>query len=398
MAVDVQGESDRSLIRTILYDAKYRAVLFQILVLGLLVALVVFLAYNTQRNLEEAGIESGFGFLGNTAGFDIAFSLIGWQATNTHFDVFVVGALNTLLVAVTGIICATIIGFIIGVLRLGKNWLVSRIAQTYIEVVRNVPLLLQILFWYEAVILISLPNVRNSIAVLESFFLSNRGIYTPVPVFDPGSFLILIAFIVAIVATFFTARWAKKRQDETGQQFPVLWVGVGLIAGLPFLTSAVMGFPWTWDYPSLQGFNFRGGFVLPPEFVALFLALTLYTAAFIAETVRAGIQSVSHGQTEAAGSLGLRPNTTMRLIVVPQAMRVIIPPLTSQYLNLTKNSSLGIAAAYPDIVSVFAGTSLNQTGQALEIIAITMAFYLTLSLGTSVFMNWFNRRIALVER
>ena len=398
MAVDVQGESGRSFLRALLYDAKYRAVAFQIIVVALLIALIAFIAYNTQHNLEKRGIASGFGFLDSTAGFDIAFSLIGWEPTNTHLDVFVVGALNTFLIAVSGIIFATILGFLVAILRLSKNWLVSRIAAGYIETIRNVPLLLQILFWYEAVILLSMPNVRQAISVFDAFFLSNRGVYTPVPVFEPSANAILIAFIGGVVATVAIARWAKKRQDATGQQFPVLWVGSGLIFGLPVLVATVLGFPWTWDYPALTGLNFRGGFVLPPEFIALFLALTLYTAAFIGETVRAGIQSVSHGQTEAASSLGLKPGLTMRKIIVPQALRVIIPPLTSQYLNLTKNSSLGIAAAYPDIVSVFAGTSLNQTGQAIEIIAITMTFYLTLSLLTSVFMNWFNRRIALVER
>ncbi len=283
-----------------------------------------------------------------------------------------------------------------GVARLSDNWLIAKLSSVYIEVFRNIPLLLQIFFWYFAV-LRTLPSPRQSIEFMGSF-LNIRGLSMPAPVAESGFSLVVGAFVVGIVLTFVMTRWAHKRQDETGQIFPTFWAGIGLIVGLPLVVFLFAGMPMHLDYPVLKGFNFRGGMTLIPELVALWLALTIYTAAFIAETVRAGILAVPKGQLEAAFALGLPKVRTLRLIVIPQAMRVIIPPLTSQYLNLAKNSSLAAAVAYPDLVAVFAGTTLNQTGQAVEIMSMTMAVYLTMSILTSLFMNWYNKRMSLIER
>jgi general L-amino acid transport system permease protein len=380
-------------------DPRYRALFFQALVLGGVILFGVYIVNNTLDNMASRGIASGFGFLGKTAGFDIQLTLIEYGEESSYGEAFVVSLLNTLMVSAIGIFFATIIGFIVGVARLSSNWVVAKMATVYIEVLRNIPLLLQIFFWYFAV-LRSLPAPRNSVNMfsLDSFFLSNRGLVTPKPLFEPGFSLIPIALIVAVVGIVFMARWAKKRRDETGQPFHTVYASLGLIFGLPLLAALVTGMPLSWSIPELKGFNFRGGVTLIPELVALALALSLYTASFIAEIVRAGIMAVSHGQTEAARSLGLRQGPTLRLVIIPQALRVIIPPLTSQYLNLTKNSSLAAAIAYPDIVLVFAGTALMQTGQAVEIIAITMAVYLTISLVISMIMNWYNKKMALVER
>jgi general L-amino acid transport system permease protein len=304
---------------------------------------------------------------------------------------------NTLVVASIGILIATVIGFIMGVARLSKNFVIRQLAQAYVEVMRNIPLLLQLLFWYKAVLSV-LPSPRQSLEPVSGVFLNNRGLILPEIIGQPGSGMIFYALIVAIVAAYAIKRWAKARQLATGRQFPSVLVGIGLIVFLPLLTFFVTGMPVELSYAELRGFNFAGGTVVNPEFMALLLGLSLYTAGFIAEIVRAGILAVSHGQTEAAYSLGIRPRRTLQLVVIPQAMRVIIPPLTSQYLNLTKNSSLAVAIGYPDIVAVFAGTVLNQTGQAVEVIIITMLVYLTISLSTSGFMNWYNRRVALVER
>ncbi|QPC41727.1 amino acid ABC transporter permease [Kaustia mangrovi] len=378
-------------------DPRFRSLLSQVL----LIAAVIWLGWevisNTMRNLEQQNIASGFGFLDTTAGFGINQSLITYSEESSYGRVFVVGLLNTILVSFLGIILATIIGFVVGVMRLSKNWLIAKIAAVYVEVLRNIPLLLQIFFWYFAV-LRSLPSPRASATVLDSFFVNNRGLYVPRPLTEPGFQVVTALFLIGIAATVAIRIWAKRRQDRTGQQFPVLLTGLGLIVGLPVAAFLVLGSPVTLNYPQLKGFNFVGGLRVIPEFVAMLLALSIYTAAFIAEIVRAGILAVSKGQTEAASALGLRPRPTLRLVVVPQAVRVIIPPLTNQYLNLTKNSSLAVAIAYPELVSVFAGTTLNQTGQAVEIILMTMAVYLTLSLLTSAFMNWYNAKMALVER
>ncbi|MGH6934084.1 MAG: amino acid ABC transporter permease, partial [Dongiaceae bacterium] len=331
------------------------------------------------------------------AGFDISQTLIPYEFTSSYGRVFLVGLLNTILVSAIGVVSATILGFIIGVLRLSKNWLIARLATVYVETVRNIPLLVQCFFWYFGLIT-PLPGPRESLSLGEMFFLNARGVYMPGLVAESGFVAMPVALLVGVVAAILVSRWSRRRQMATGQQFPAFRVGLALVIGLPLLVAVVYGFPWSWDYPALKGFNFAGGWWIQPEFLALLMALTMYTAAFIAEIVRAGILAVSHGQTEAASALGLRPNRIMRLIIIPQALRVIIPPLTSQYLNLTKDSSLGVAIAYPDLVSVFAGTTLNQTGQAVECIAITMLVYLAVSLSISAFMNWYNRRIALVER
>ena len=306
------------------------------------------------------------------------------------------GLLNTLLVAVIGIILATILGFVMGVARLSNNWVVSKLATMYIEIVRNIPLLLQLFFWYFAV-LRNLPNPKQSSSLFDMFFLNNRGLFMPKPIFEEGSGLILAGLILGVLGAVGVSIWAKKRQIATGKRFPAFWTGLGLIILLPVIGYFIAGMPVSYDYAALKGFNYKGGMKVIPEFVGLTLALTIYTGAFIAEIVRAGILAVNHGQTEAAHALGLRNGPTLRLVIIPQAMRVIIPPLTSQYLNLTKNSSLAVAIAYPDIVSV-GGTVLNQTGQAIEVIAIWMIVYLSISLITSLLMNWYNRSIALVER
>ena len=310
---------------------------------------------------------------------------------------FWVGLINTLLVAGIGVVLATILGFIVGIARLSKNWLVSRVAGCYVEIIRNLPLLLQLLFWYNAV-LKALPGIRESIAIPGGGFLNNRGLFLPQPVFLPAVRFALIALLAGVVAAIGYRLWARRRQSQTGQQSPVLWVTLGLVIALPLAVLALSGFPVQFDYPEAGRFNIRGGVEVLPEFAALLFGLVTYTAAFIAENVRAGILAVVKGQTEAAYSLGLRPGPTLRLVVVPQAMRVIVPPLTNQYLNLTKNSTLAVAIGYPDLVQIFAGTVLNQTGQAVEVIAITMAVYLTISLVTSGLMNLYNRSVAVVER
>ncbi|HYQ90935.1 MAG TPA: amino acid ABC transporter permease [Candidatus Competibacteraceae bacterium] len=378
-------------------DPNVRAILFQIIALVAVVAFGLYLFHNTQTNLRQRGIASGFGFLSSPSGFGIIQSLIPYSETSTYGRVFWVGLLNTLLVSALGIVFATLIGFIIGIARLSRNWLVARLATVYIEVFRNIPLLLQLFFWYFAV-LRAMPSPRQSLHLGNIAYLNIRGLYLPKPLFEPVFWLVPLALLVAILSSIVLARWARRRQEATGRSFPTFFASLGLIVGLPLLVFFLAGSPLHWEYPELQGFNFRGGLMVIPELASIVTALSIYTAAFIAEIVRAGIQAVSHGQTEAAYSLGLRPGQTLRLIVIPQALRVIIPPLTNQYLNLTKNSSLAAAIAYPDLVSVFSGTVLNQTGQAIEVIALTMAVYLTISLTISLLMNWYNRRMALVER
>ncbi|MCG6965292.1 MAG: amino acid ABC transporter permease [Chromatiaceae bacterium] len=375
----------------------FRAILFQVLlVLGIL-AFGNFLLSNTLQNMEQRGITTGFGFLDNAAGFGILQSLIPFDETDSYGRTFIVGLLNTLLVAALGILFATFLGFFIGVARLSKNWLVARLATVYIETFRNIPLLLQIMFWYFAV-LRPLPRPRQSLSVGDSIFLNNRGLFIPRPVAEDGFGLVLAALLLAVIGSILLVRWAHRRQEATGQQFPGGLVSLAAIIGLPLATYWLSGSPLHWDYPVLGGFNFSGGLEVIPELAALVLALSIYTAAFIAEAVRSGIQAVSHGQTEAAYALGLRPRLTLKLVIIPQAMRVIIPQLTSQYLNLTKNSSLATAIGYPDLVNVFAGTTLNQTGQAVEVIAMTMGVYLFISLVISTFMNWYNKRKQLIER
>jgi general L-amino acid transport system permease protein len=348
---------------------------------------------NARANLETQRITSGFAFLNNTAGFDVSQSLIPYTGSDTYTRVFLVGLLNTFLVSIIGIFFATVIGFTVGLGRLSPNWLLSRIAGAYVELVRNLPVLFQILFWYLAV-LAALPGPRQSIALFNSFFLSNRGLIIPRAIPEPGWEAFLIAALVAIVTAFALRHYARRQLFEKGRAIRIWPYVLGLLIGLPLLSGLIFGAPVTFEMPQLKGFNFAGGTRVIPEFVALTVALSTYTAAFIAEVVRAGIQSVHKGQMEAGASLGLSRGTTLRLIVVPQAMRVILPPLTNQYLNLTKNSSLAVAIGYPDLVSVFAGTTLSQTGQAIEIIAITMGVYLLLSLTTSAIMSFYGWRLS----
>lgn len=378
-------------------DPTFRSIAFQVLAAAAIGWFFYTIFDNTLTNMERRGITTGFAFLDSTAGFGILMSLIEYDETHTYGDTFFVGLLNTLLVSVMGIVTATILGFIIGVARLSSNWLIAKIATVYVEILRNIPLLLQIFFWYFAV-LSTLPHPRDSINLLDGVFLNGRGLYVPGPIPESGFGVVTTIFLMALVASFMIVRWANKRQMETGQPFPSFLTSFGLIIILPLLAFFVMGMPMSLDYPALKGFNFQGGIRVIPELMALWWALSLYTAAFIAEIVRAGILAVSHGQTEAAHALGMRNGPTLRLIVIPQAMRVIIPPLTSQYLNLAKNSSLATAIGYPDLVGVFMGTTLNQTGQAVEIVAMTMAVYLIMSLSISALMNWYNKRMSLVER
>ena len=362
----------------------------------LFVAALVWIGYeivaNARANLQAQRITSGFGFLDNTAGFDVSQSLIPYSGSDTYTRVFLVGLLNTLLVSIIGIFFATVIGFLVALGRLSPNWLLSRISSGYVELIRNLPLLFQILFWYLAV-LSALPNPRQSISLFGSFFLSNRGFVVPKPIAQTGLEPFALAILVAIVASLLLQRYARRQLFESGRLIKIWPYVVGLLIGLPLLTALLFGPPVTFEVPELKGFNFSGGSRIIPEFVALTVALSTYTAAFIAEIVRAGIQSVHKGQMEAGSSLGLQRGSVLRLIVVPQAMRVILPPLTNQYLNLTKNSSLAVAIGYPDLFSVFAGTTLSQTGQAIEIIAITMGVYLLISLVTSAIMSFYGWRL-----
>ena len=382
---------------SLIYDPRFRAVVFQAALAIALVGFFWWIAANTIENLQRAHIASGFGFLWARAGFDILQSLIPYSAESTYGQAFLVSLLNTLLVAALGIVFASIIGFLLGVARLSKNWLIAQISTVYIETLRNIPVLLQLLFWYKAVLSI-LPSPRQGFNLFFDAKLSNRGLIIPRPIFHEGFLATVIALVVAIVAIIVLAQWARRRQMATGLIFPTFKVGLAILVLVPVIVFIVTGMPASFEFPELKGFNYVGGTQIKPEFMALLLGLTLYTATYIGEIVRAGILAVAHGQTEASYALGLRSGTTLRLVIIPQALRVIIPPLTSQYLNLTKNSSLAVAVGYPDLVSVFSGTVLNQTGQAVEVIFITMLVYLAISLATSAFMNWFNQRVALVER
>jgi general L-amino acid transport system permease protein len=347
---------------------------------------------NARLNLETQHITVGFGFLKNTAGFDVSQNLIAYSGSDSYTRVFLVGLLNTLLVSVIGIFFATLIGFVVALCRLSSNWLLSRIGGAYVEGVRNIPLLFQILFWYLAV-LAALPGPRQSISLFDSLFLSNRGLIIPRPVGEPGLDPFSLALLAAIAGALILHRYARRQLFEKGRSITIWPFVTGMVIGLPVAAALIFGAPFSLEFPALKGFNFAGGSRVIPEFVALTVALSTYTAAFIAEIVRAGIVSVHRGQMEAGLSLGLSRGSVLRLIVVPQAMRVILPPLTNQYLNLTKNSSLAVAIGYPDLVSVFAGTTLSQTGQAIEIIAITMGVYLTISLMTSALMSLYGWRI-----
>ncbi len=380
----------------LLYSEKFRAIIYQVVLIAVVIGVGFFLVSNTLANLAARGINSGYGFLGVRAGFDIGEALIEYTNDDTYGRALLVGILNTIKVAIFGIVLATIVGVIMGIARLSSNWLVAKFASFYVEVLRNIPLLLHLFFIYGLLINI-LPRPRDSWTLLPGVFLSNRGLKYPVMAEDPIWLWIIIAMLAGAVGAYFVARRADRIQAETGQRPRTLLPSLGLIFGAGFAVWLIGGAPTAVNAPELRGFNFQGGQSLSPEFLALLLGLTIYTSAFIAEIVRSGIQAVNYGQTEAAKAVGLNPGNTLRLVVLPQALRVIIPPITSQYLNLTKNSSLAIAIGYPDLVSV-GNTALNQSGQAIEIIAIFMTVYLSLSLITSLFMNWYNGRIALTER
>jgi len=376
-----------------------RGVIIQIFTMALVFALLAAIARNVVINLEAVGKEFSFGFLLWPAAYDIGFSpFLEYTNKSTHLRAGLVGLLNTLLIAFWGCILATVVGFVLGIMRLSSNWLVSKISYVYVEFMRNVPILIHILAIYSLVVTL-LPPAKKAINVgADAFFLSNRGFYVPSPVFEDGAAFVGIVILISIALVYFFKRWARRTQDETGKIYPVLWISIGILIVLPGIAFLAMGMPLSWDVPALKGFNFRGGMAIKPEFLALWLALSLYTACFIAEIVRAGILAVSHGQTEAAFALGLRPNRTLQLIIIPQALRIIIPPLCSQYLNLTKNSSLAIAIGYMDITATLGGISLMQTGKEMETMLIVMGIYLLISLLISAFMNWFNHRIKLTER
>jgi general L-amino acid transport system permease protein len=395
MAVEALGPTPRAKVAP-WNDPIIRGWVFQIVVVGLVGLLAWFLVSNTIENLERQKIASGFHYLEREAGFEIGDSMIPYSPADTYARAILVGLLNTLKVAILGIILATILGTLIGVGRLSPNWLLGKICEGYVEMFRNVPLLLWLFLIYK-MISEAFPGPRQAINLFNSFFLSNRGLYFPVPQADPIHKWMGLAFLVGIVATFFVRRWAKKRQDATGQPFPTIRAAIGLIVGLPLVVWLLGGAPHHMSWPQLTGFNFEGGTVIQPEFTALLVGLVLYTSAFVAEIVRSGILALHKGQTEAALAIGLSRGQVMRLVLLPQALRIIVPPMTSQYLNITKNSSLAIAIGYPDLVASV-NVTINQTGQAIENILLIMAAYLSVSLSISAFMNWYNKRIALTER
>jgi general L-amino acid transport system permease protein len=377
-------------------DPGKRALFFQFLTFCMVGLLAYYLVSNTLINLEKQKIASGFGFLQKESSFEIGESLIPYSAASTYARALLVGALNTIKVAFIGIVITIILGTIVGVARLSSNWLISKLAAIYIEVMQDIPVLLQLFFWY-ALFCETLPGPQEALRPAPGISVCNRGVALMVPEAHPAHRYMLLAILIGSVTVYLMRRWAKKRQEKTGKLFPTFRVGIAILLGLPFITWLTFGAPLKMDMPILEGFNFQGGMMLSPEFIALLMGLILYTAAFVAEVVRAGIQSVSKGQKEAAMAIGLRPSLVLNLVILPQALRVIVPPLTSQMLNLTKNSSLAVAIGYPDFVSV-ANTTINQTGQSIEGVALIMAVYLFFSLSTSAFMNWYNKRVALVER
>ncbi|MCD7060878.1 amino acid ABC transporter permease [Pelagibacterium xiamenense] len=382
---------------SLIYNPTFRGIVYQVLLVGGVVLLFWWLQSNAAYNLGLLNKTVDFGFLSEPSGFQIQFSLIPYDRASSYAEVYLVGILNTLLVAAVGIVFATIFGFVMGIARLSPNFIIRTLAMLYVEIVRNVPLLLQLLFWY-FLLINALPAVRQSIALPGHIFLNQRGIFAPALVTDARFLIVVAAVAVAAIAAAFWRKRTLKRIEETGERRPVWVPMLAIFAAICIVGYFVSGAPIQVDVPALAGFNFAGGFTIPPELAALTFGLIVYTGAFIAEIVRAGIQSVNYGQVEAAAALGLKDGDRMRLVIVPQALRVIVPPLTSQYLNLTKNSSLGAAIGFPELVNVFMGTALNQSGRAIEIVALTMAVYLTFSLATSLFMNWYNARVRLVER
>lgn len=377
-------------------DPKIRGIAYQVAFVAAVVGFAAFLLNNMLGNISRQHIATGFGFLHREAAFGIGESLIEYSPADTYGRAFLVGLSNTLYVAALGIVLATILGTVMGLARLSSNWLIAKLAQIYVETFRNIPLLLQLFFWW-GLLNTAAPSPRQAWQILPDVFVSNRGVAFPVPVANPAYGWIAIAVFVGVLLMLPLRRWAARRQAATGRQFPAGWVGLGLILGLPLAVFLAFGAPFALNAPALRGFNFSGGSTVSPEFVALLLGLVIYTGTFIAEIVRAGILAVSWGQSEAAMALGLKSGQRMRLVVLPQALRVIIPPMTSQYLGITKNSSLAVAIGYPDLVSI-ANTTMNQTGQAVEGIMMIMAVYLCISLAISLAMNLYNRSVALVER
>lgn len=394
MAYEAHRESPKS-DTSLLNNLAFRGIAYQVLLMGGVLVLAYLLYVNVNVNLERQRIATGFEFLTETAGFDVGESVIHYDSEDSYGRALWVGVLNTLMVSACGIVLATLLGIIMGIARVSRNWLASRLASAYVEACRNVPVVLHVIFW--ASVIRNLPSPRQALSPFDGAFISNRGLIFPVPVADPAYQWVGIAFLLGLVAAFGFGRWARRRRELTGKYLPTFWPGLAMIAGLPLLAWLVQGAPLAWDVPALKGFNFRGGAALTPEFVALLIGITVYTGAFITEIVRAGIQSVPSGQIEAARSLGLRRGFIMRYVTFPQALRVIVPPTTSQYLSLTKNSSLGVLIGYPDLVNV-GNTTLNQTGQAVEAITVMMIVYLSISLTISLVMNTYNRLVAIKEK
>jgi general L-amino acid transport system permease protein len=398
MASSSITENNTFLLLRLWRNQEYRSVFIQIMTMLILFTFLGMIGNNVANNLEKAGKDFSFAFLSYPAGYDITFQpFISFSPTDTHFRAAIVGLLNTLLVAVSGVIIASIMGFTMGILRLSNNWLVSKLVYVFLEFTRNIPVLLHIFFVY-SIFLYVLPVPKKAISLSDTVFLTNRGFFIPSPVFEDGFGYVWLALLLAIVAVVVFVIWERKNQDQTGENYPVITISAAIIIGLPLLTYFISGSPLSWEVPAIKGFNFKGGSSIKPEYIALTFALAYYTSCFIAEIVRAGILAVSGGQSEASHALGLSHGNTLRLVVIPQALRVIIPPLASQYLNLTKNSSLAIAIGYMDVVATIGGISLMQTGKEMETMIFVLMTYLIISLIISAFMNWFNKRMSLVER
>jgi general L-amino acid transport system permease protein len=377
-------------------NPKYRGWIYQALLATFLIGFFYTIVTNTLDNMAAQGIKSGFSFLTTSAGFDVLMTLISFETTDSYFKIFIIGILNTILVSIVGILFSTILGFIFGIAYFSPNYLIKKIAIVYVEVFRNIPVILQVIFWYT--IFNTLPIARESINIGDSIFLNVTGLYLPKLVSETGSGFVYLALLVSIISIFFVKYWARKRQERSGEQFPVIFVSLAILIGLPTLTLFMSGIPFHFDYPELKGFNFSGGITVIPEFMALAVALSIYTGAFIAEAVRAGVQSVPKGQTEAARSLGLKESKIMSLIIVPQSMRVITPMLNSEYQSLVKNSTVATAIGYPELFTVFAGSALNQVGQAVEIMFMTLVIYFALNMAISFLMNRFNKRTEITTR
>jgi general L-amino acid transport system permease protein len=395
----IEQDSPRPSLTRIIYNERFRAIFYQVVVFTLIFLGIWYLADNVTKNYAKRGMIAGIEWLKGSSGFDISWSLIPYEPTYSYFYVYLVGICNTLLIGAVAIIGSTILGFIVGIMRLSKNYLVALVASWFVELVRNTPVLLQLFFWYLGVLTV-LPSPRQSIDLwgLGLFIFNNRGIYSPKPVPGDLFWLTLLSVIISIAAAYFIALWAKRRQLETGERFPAFWTNLGIILIIPTLTFLVTGSPLDWDYAVLKGFNYKGGSAFPPSFCALALALIIYSAAHAAETIRGGILSVSKGQREAAFVLGLKPGWTMRLVIIPQAMRAIMPTMISMWMNIVKNSSIAVAVGYPDVVALFMTTTLNQAGHAIEIVAMVMFFYSTVSLTISAALNVYNKKVQIKER